>query len=59
MENPSLKKLEEQKERLAVMADRLKEYRDIDPTLNLELEQMYNEILARIRLINTSYSFYK
>lgn len=58
MENPSLKKLEEQRERLAVMAERLKEYRDIDPQLNLELEQIYNEITTRIRLINTSYSFY-
>ena len=59
MENPSLKKLEEQKEKLADMADRLKEYKDTDPQLNLELEQMYSEILARIRLINTSYSFYR
>ena len=58
MENPALKKLEEQRERLADMAERLKEYKDIDPTLSLELEQIYTEILARIRLINTSYSFY-
>ena len=58
MENLSLKKLEEQREKLADMAERLKECRDIDPQLNLELEQMYNETITRIRLINTSYSFY-
>ena len=58
MENQALKKLEEQKERLSDMVEKLKEYKDIDPIINLELTQLYNEITTRIRLINTSYSFY-
>ena len=59
MENPALRKLEEQKERLTDMAENLKKYKDIDPQLSLELTQLYNEITARIRLINTDYSFYR
>ena len=58
MENPALKKLEEQKQKIEEMSEKIKQYEYVDPELNQQVEQMYNEITARIRLINTSYSFY-
>ena len=60
MKNPALEKLEQQKQKIEEMAEKIKQYQYVDPELNQEIEQMYNEVIARINLIDCiDYSFYR